>query len=231
MSFGTWRFKSSLAHHRKYPALGRVFSMWIGRNIWRADLLGYNNAMRMWYELLLFSVLRKHKRLTNLSQEKFEAFCAKNSNNRRLTMLSLAGSRGLNTQDLSSLKQIPNLQELFVEDAITQANLEQIATCSNLKVLCIDHAGKLDTISPIAQLSNLEALTITTPVGWVAKLKTLPDISALQSLSRLRYLNLAGIKIEKHGLEPLKGLACLKKVLVISDYRDELSSLLGRSSR
>jgi hypothetical protein len=193
---------------------------------WLMRLLGYNDDMRTWYMLLFFSLLGRHKKLVNLDQKKFDAFCIKNSENKRLIMLSLVGnSRGLNLQDLSSIKRLPNLQELYLEDAITQSNLEQIADCTSLRALRIEHAGKLNNVLPLARLTNLEALTVTIPIGWGAKIKIIPDISPLQNLKNLEYLDLAGIKIEKHGLGPLRKLTRLKKILVISDYWDERDDL------
>jgi DNA-binding XRE family transcriptional regulator len=172
---------------------------------------------------------RTCSRLVNPTQEALEAFCTKKTNQQRIRYLLVAGNKqGVKVDDFAPLAKLSKLRELYIEDAITQEQLGQIATLSHVTQLHIEHGGKITSLEPLANMTQLKGLTITTPTGWIAKLLPLPTLKPLAHIGGLEYLNLAGVAIQSDGLQPLQNLRKLRKLIVISQY-DKQAKDLGNS--
>lgn len=117
--------------------------------------------MKKWYELFIWGLLGKHKRLLNPTPEMFAAFCRDQQRSGRIIALTIVGNTRGYGVDFSLLRTCRSLNELYIEDAVSQAQLEQIATCTQLTVLDVQHAGKLESLAPLAALTGLRALAVT----------------------------------------------------------------------
>lgn len=182
--------------------------------------------MKNWLERKAQTLAGKHARLVNLTQAEFAEFCKGHGRGNKLELLTIAGNvRGYKITDFSLLKSIPNLKELYLEDAITQDGFEQVCSLGDLSELLLHHAGKLTSLEPIRNLIQLRGLTITTPTGWISKLLTLPSLEPIHNLAHLEYLNLAGVAFLKDGLRPIMSFRKLKELHVIKRYWPEGTEL------
>jgi len=177
-------------------------------------------------ELGALGLTGEHYWLDNPSQNELNTFCEEHVDDIKLRYLSVQGSvRGVKITDFTALSHLPSLRELYIHDAITQQNFEQICTLTNLEELHIYHAGKLSTLEPLQGLSNLRGLTITTPTSWLSRLLKLPTLKPMSGMMGLEYLNLAGIVFISDGLKPLQKLTGLRDLVVIKSYWHEAEEL------
>ena len=182
--------------------------------------------MKYWFQLYPLMLTGTCARLVDPTQEKFESFCAKRINQQRIRYLLVTGSKqGVKIADFAPLAKLTKLNELYIDDAITQTQLEQITKHHQITQLHIQHGGKLTSLAPIANMAQLKGLTVTTPIGWISKLLYFPSLKPLAHASNLEYLNLAGVAFETDGLQPLHGLPKLRKLIIISRYSKDKADL------
>jgi hypothetical protein len=158
-------------------------------------------------------------------QQGLVSFCDTYSEDSSLAMLAIHGNlRGYNIDDFTILSQLQHLKGLMFKHSLTQAQFDQICSLHGLEVLVISNCKNIDNIQNISRLSSLKRLAFNVSMSS-DKRHHLASIEPLGKLARLEWLQLAGIVIDKDGLQPLMNLHELRTVRVMREYLQEKQSL------
>ncbi len=142
------------------------------------------------------------EKFTNLQELAIYAHFPENAIPKWMKVLSKLGVINLDSQfsiDLSALKKLYNLQELFLE-ANPISSLEPIKGLKNLRRLSLSNT-QVSNLNPIKNLANLEIFEINDETQ-------ISDIEALKQLKNLKTIRIGNIKIS--NLKPIKDLINLQ---------------------
>jgi hypothetical protein len=150
----------------------------------------------------------------------------------RLTSLKTLWARGVNQAFLEEISSLIRLETLYV-DGLTATDLTPLANNgalrrlilvggtkvsdltwarglpADLRVLFLERFGRCPDLSPLTALRKLESLGFEGGMDGKVRVETL---APLAQLGGLRFLFLAGARVEDRSLAPLAGLAHLERL-------------------
>jgi len=111
--------------------------------------------------------------------------------------------------DISELKRLSSLEELFLYACDEVTDLSAVCSCGELTALSIEHCQRVEEISPVGCLSKLESLSFNGCFD-------IEDISAISKLKELKRLDLSGCYAIRDwkpldGLQKLTHLRCAEE--------------------
>ncbi len=121
---------------------------------------------------------------------------------------------GIGMGDLSPLKELVNLQKLFMFDNFQIYDLSPLKDLVNLQIFGVN-SRHVDDLSPFKDLMNLEELNINSTF--------VSNLTPLKDLVNLKRLDIGKTFVE--NLSPLKGLVNLEVLIVSSTHVSNLSPL------
>lgn len=175
-----------------------------------------------------FVLLNFHKLGKGLTTEQIESITEIDFTGDEITDLSgielLTNLRSLNLSknditDLSPLNALQNLEYLNLDGNTKISDLSPLKSLKNLKGLLIK-SSELTSIKSLSELKNLETLIIQ---GASFERPRFSNITPLENLVNLKYLDLSGNKIS--DLSPLSKLNKLEYLNLSSNRITDISSL------
>jgi WD40 repeat protein len=156
----------------------------------------------------------------------------------RLTGLSLTNIRGLKDQDLTVLKDFPNLEVLSLGGArITDAGLAHLKSITGLKSLTLSNMSQVTNVG-LGHLAGMTGLTTLALNGTgvtgagLAHLKGLTnleflwlnymqladdDLKHLAGMTRMKGLGLAATRVTDGGLAHLNGMTAMRRLVLVDN--------------
>jgi len=132
--------------------------------------------------------------------------------------------RGTIAGDFTPLAQLSNLEILIIEDAVRLEDLGFLKPLANLRALHISDAKRLTDIGPIGHVERLVELTLA---GGIWNRLALKSLEPLRQLASLEYLGLFA-SMKNGSLEPLRALQSLEELQLNDHFAlEEYAKLSG----
>ena len=127
---------------------------------------------------------------------------------------------------LHGVNRLTNLEVLSVDSATRLESLEEVPASLPLEGLSVTNAPKVRSLAPLRERHHLRALNVS---GGVWSKMTVDSLGPLAGLGELKYLDLMNLKVQDGSLEPLGSLIGLRELNLPNFYSvHEFAKLAAR---